>query len=213
MKGANMAANKNIKGSINSLNTYHTDAYMIAVKNGFDGTVDEWLESLKVGRTVSIDRVGTDADGNAVYMQKFADGASYQIVTPKGDKGNKGDDGEDGYTPQKGVDYFTEADIDDVAESVAKKIKGAPARIGYVNILASKWVGEASPYSQVVAVEGVTENSQVDLTPDVNQLAIFHHKDLAFVTENEDGIVTVYAIGEKPTNDYTIQVTITEVAI
>lgn len=220
-----MAANKNIKGSINSLNTYHTDAYMIAVKNGFDGTVDEWLESLKVGRTVSIDRVGTDADGNAVYMQKFADGASYQIVTPKGDKGDRGAQGiqgiqgiqgprgEKGDTPVKGVDYFTEADIDDVAESVAKKIKGAPARIGYVNILASKWVGEASPYSQVVAVEGVTENSQVDLTPDVNQLAIFHHKDLAFVTENEDGVVTVYAIGEKPTNDYTIQVTITEVAI
>jgi hypothetical protein len=158
-------------------------------------------------------------------MQKFADGASYQIVTPKGDKGDKGDrgaqgiqgiqgpKGEKGDTPVKGVDYFTEADIDDVAESAAEKIKGAPARIGYVNILASKWVGEASPYSQVVTVEGVTENSQVDLTPDVEQLSIFHHKDLAFVTENEGGVVTVYAIGEKPTNDYTIQVTITEVAI
>lgn len=208
-----MAEKKNIKGSISSLNTYHTDAYMIAVKNGFEGTVDEWLESLKVGRTVSIDRVGTDADGNAVYMQKFADGASYQIVAPKGDKGKNGDDGEDGYTPKKGVDYFTEEDIESIAESVAEKIKVAPARIGSVELLASKWVGEASPYSQVVAVEGVTENSQVDLTPNVNQLAIFHHKDLAFVTENEDGVVTVYAIGEKPENDYTIQVTITEVAI
>ena len=200
-----------LRGTVNKLTVIHGySAYELAVIHGFEGTEAEWLESLKVGRTVSIDRVGTDADGNAVYMQKFADGASYQIVTPKGDKG---DDGEDGYTPKKGVDYFTEADIDDVAESVAEKIKGAPARIGYVNILASKWVGEASPYSQVVAVEGVTENSQVDLTPDVNQLAIFHHKDLAFVTENEGGVVTVYAIGEKPMNDYTIQVTITEVAI
>ena len=41
--------------------------------------------------------------------------------------------------------------------------------------------------------------------------AIFHDKDLAFVTENEDGVVTVYSIGDKPTNDYTIQVSITEV--
>ena len=62
-------------------------------------------------------------------------------------------------------------------------------------------------------IEGVTENSQVDLTPDVQQLAIFYNKDLTFVTENEEGVVTVYAIGQKPTNDYTIQVTITEVDI
>lgn len=118
-----------------------------------------------------------------------------------------------GNTPKKGVDYFTEADIASIAELAANKIKVAPARIGSVDLLASKWVGAASPYSQVVTVEGVTENSQVDLTPDVNQLAIFHHKDLAFVTENEGGVVTVYAIGEKPENDYTIQVTITEVAV
>jgi hypothetical protein len=87
------------------------------------------------------------------------------------------------------------------------------ARIDYIELLANKWTGETSPYSQVVAVKGVTENSQVDLTPDVEQLAVFHRKDLAFVTENEDGVVTVYAIGSKPTNDYTIQATITEVNV
>lgn len=42
-----MAENKNIKGSISSLSTYHTDAYQVAVKNGFEGTVAEWLASLK----------------------------------------------------------------------------------------------------------------------------------------------------------------------
>lgn len=88
---------------------------------------------------------------------------------------------------------------------------GGVARIGNVTILADNWVGEASPYSQVVKVDGVTENSQVDLTPSAEQLAVFYEKDLAFVTENEGGIVTVYAIGQKPENDYTIQVTITEV--
>ena len=49
------------------------------------------------------------------------------------------------------------------------------------------------------------------MTPSVEQLVIFYEKDLTFVTENEGGVVTVYAIGQKPTNDYTIQVTITEV--
>lgn len=93
------------------------------------------------------------------------------------------------------------------------KKAGSQAAIGEVKLLASKWVGTASPYSQVVQINGVTENSQVDLTPSVEQLAIFHNKDLAFVTENEDGVVTVYALGDKPTNDYTIQVTITEVYV
>ena len=90
---------------------------------------------------------------------------------------------------------------------------GRAPTIGEVTLLASAWVGDASPYSQVVEIDGVTENSQVDLTPNIAQLAVFHHKDLAFVTENVDGVVTVYALGDKPLNDYTIQVTITEVCV
>lgn len=95
---------------------------------------------------------------------------------------------------------------------VAATSASAP-RIGEVVLLGSGWVGEASPFSQVVSIPGVTANSQVDLTPSVKQLSIFHEKDLAFVAENDDGVVTVYAIGQKPENDYTIQVTITEVTV
>ena len=87
------------------------------------------------------------------------------------------------------------------------------ARIAYVDLLAANWVGTSSPYSQVVTIEGATENTQVDLTPSIEQLVIFYEKDLGFVTENEDGVVTVYAIGQKPANDYTIQVTMTEVEV
>jgi hypothetical protein len=87
------------------------------------------------------------------------------------------------------------------------------ARIADIDLLAANWIGDKNPYSQVVNIEGVTENSQVDLTPSIEQLVIFHEKDLCFVTENEDGVVTVYAIGQKPENDYTIQVTITEVGV
>lgn len=86
-------------------------------------------------------------------------------------------------------------------------------RIANVTLLASGWVGSASPYSQVVTVAGVTANSQVDLTPSVEQLTVFYQKDLAFVTENDDGVVTVYAIGDKPANDYVIQATVTEVTV
>ena len=84
-------------------------------------------------------------------------------------------------------------------------------KVSSVKLLANAWEGDASPYSQVVSIPGVTENSIVDLTPSVEQLAVFHNKDLAFVTENVGGVVTVYAIGQIPTNDDTIPVAITEV--
>lgn len=91
------------------------------------------------------------------------------------------------------------------------KISKPTARIANVNLVSANWIGNTSPYSQVVQIDGVTENSQVDLTPSIEQLVIFYEKDLGFVTENEDGVVTVYAIGQKPLDDYTMQVTITEV--
>lgn len=90
---------------------------------------------------------------------------------------------------------------------------GSSVTIGSVTLLASAWKGNAAPYSQVVNIAGVTEYSQVDLIPSVEQLTVFHNKDLAFVTENDGGVVTVYAIGDKPLNDYTMQVSITEVNV
>ena len=91
------------------------------------------------------------------------------------------------------------------------KIETSSAKIGIVNLLADRWEGGGNLFYQVVNIDGATKNSQIDLTPSVDQLVIFHEKDLTFVTENDDGVITVYAIGQKPLNDYTIQVTITEV--
>lgn len=89
----------------------------------------------------------------------------------------------------------------------------SPIWIAEVSLPASAWEGSDRLWHQVVTIEGTTECSQVDLTPSAEQLAIFHEKDIAFTTENEDGIVTVFAIGDKPSNDYTIQATITEVSL
>jgi hypothetical protein len=85
------------------------------------------------------------------------------------------------------------------------------AKVASVTLLASAWDGSGKLYSQVVSIDGTTPYSKVDLQPSVEQLAIFHEKDIAFSTENEDGVITAYVIGDKPTNDYTIQATITEV--
>lgn len=148
-------------------------AYEVAVINGFSGTEEEWLASLKGNNGRGIVKVELTANG---YKFTYTDNTS-EIVPVQNDQG------------------------------------GSVAKIGEITLLAASWTGGSSLYSQVVDVEGVTEYSQVDLTPSVEQLAIFHDKDLAFVTENDGGVVTVYAIGDKPLNDYTIQVTITEVLV
>ena len=146
----------NAQGRINRLSVLCIDAYGVAVKNGFEGTVEEWLASLK------------------------------------------------GDPPSE----------EQIAKAVADYMKNTPvASIGTVELLSKNWQGSGNLYSQVVSVEGVSKKSQVDLTPSVEQLVVFYEKDLTFVTENEDGVVTVYAIGQKPENDYTIQVTITEVNV
>ena len=96
--------------------------------------------------------------------------------------------------------------------SVDSFILPAPASI---TIYADKWIQAAdNRWYQVVEVakSTITSNSKVDLQPSSEQLSIFYEKDLAFVTENEDGVVSVYCVGKIPQNDYVIQATVTEVA-
>ena len=84
-----------------------------------------------------------------------------------------------------------------------------------VTLYADKWEKATDDrYYQIVDVANavITPNSKVDLQPSSEQLCIFHDKDLAFVTENKDGVVSVYCVGQVPTKEYTIQATVTEVA-
>lgn len=120
--------------------------------------------------------------------------------------------GVDGTTPHIGKNgnwWIGETDTGVPANGVSAT---API-ITSINLPSSAWEGADGLYSQVVAIEGITEYSKVDLLPSVEQLAIFHNKDVSFVTENEDGVVTVFAIGDKPLLDYTIQAQITEVLV
>ena len=90
---------------------------------------------------------------------------------------------------------------------------GASGRIEEVAVFAAAWVGETSPYKQVVTIPGVTKYTQIDVTPTAAQFELMRGKELAFLAENVDGIVTMKAIGDKPTNDYVLQVTLHEVSI
>lgn len=162
-------------------------------------TTVPWEVLKKPNAWLSVGVYGTNTDGTVVIPTIWANVCIIQTgVNPDGDGAST-----DPTLPiwQTMMNYFA---------SLTTK---PASKVTYVTLLASAWTGEDRLYSQVVTVDGVTEYSQVDLKPSADQLALFHEKDLALVTENEDGVVTVYAIGDKPTNDYTIQVSITEVVV
>lgn len=100
----------------------------------------------------------------------------------------------------------------DTAEAYAEK---ALPKIGYVTVYASAWTGSDKTYSQVVTIDGVevTEYSQVVLDLTAEQLVFFREKEVSFVTENDGGIITIVAVGDKLEEDYTFGVTVKEVEI
>lgn len=84
-------------------------------------------------------------------------------------------------------------------------------KVRTIMLLSSAWIASNGSYSQVVAIDGITKTSKIDLQPTPAQLSQLLDDEIALTAVNDSGIVTVYAIGEKPTIDFVMQVTITEV--
>lgn len=76
-------------------------AYQIALDHGFVGSEEEWLASLH-GRDGIDGRDGVDGKD--------------------GIDGRNGIDGKDGYTPQKGKDYYTDADKTEMVQAVISEL-------------------------------------------------------------------------------------------
>lgn len=87
---------------------------------------------------------------------------------------------------------------------------GVGVRMSTLSAPATAWKGGESPYSQVVTVVGITINSKIDIQLSADQMVLFHDKNVSFTVANERGVVTLYAIGDKPKNDCVFQVTLTE---
>lgn len=121
----------------------------------------------------------------------------------------------DGYTRLKvgdGTKKFSELPYMNIPgyALVTKKIS--------IELPAANWEGTSSPYSQTVEITDITENSKIDLQVTPEQLTWLQDEEISLVAKNENGLsVVIYAIGEKPTIDFTeqsdlgaIQVTISE---
>lgn len=82
-----------------------------------------------------------------------------------------------------------------------------------ITLSASKWSGSSSPYSQVVTCSGVNANSKLDLQPTAAQITKLQDAEISLMASNNNGTVTVYAFGGKPTENYQMQVLITDVEV
>lgn len=85
-------------------------------------------------------------------------------------------------------------------------------RISTITLNANAWTGTSEPYKQVVAINTVTSATKIDLQPTAQQIVSLQNAEISLMIENNGGTVTCYAIGNKPTVGYTMQVLLQEVA-
>lgn len=79
-------------------------------------------------------------------------------------------------------------------------------------LLASGWTGTASPYTQGVTVTGGTATSQVDIQADAAAIQqMLDDGTNAIYIANNGGAFTAYAVGEKPSADLSVQLTVYDV--
>lgn len=103
--------------------------------------------------------------------------------------------------------YYTEPEVDALIEANKPKI-------ATITLSASAWTGSANPWSQSISINGVTENSKIDLQPTAAQIVALQASEITLMIENDNGAITAWAMGNnRPVEDYTLQALITEVIV
>ena len=96
--------------------------------------------------------------------------------------------------------------------TIDSSISASVPKITSITLHAALWAGTSQPYSQSVVISTATTNSKVDLQPTAQQIVDLQDAEISLMVQNNsDGTFTAYAIGNKPTQDYTVQALITEV--
>ena len=97
------------------------------------------------------------------------------------------------------------------AAAAGTDYSGPTAKLS-LTLAAASWTGSASPYTQGVTITGGTATSQADIQADATAIQqMLDDGTNAIYIANNNGTFTAYAVGEKPTADLSIQVTVYEV--
>lgn len=119
--------------------SHYISAYGLAVQQGFSGSLNEWLTSLKgepgEPGTVAFESLSAEqiamlrgSNGLSAYelaaRQGFTGTVAAWLASLKGEPGVPGKDGTDGTTPERGKDYWTEEDIAAIKTYVNEAVLG-----------------------------------------------------------------------------------------
>ena len=101
------------------------------------------------------------------------------------------------------------SDIDKpVSTAQQTAINACKVKRASVTLPTASW----SNLSQTVTISGITVNSKVDIQMDATSLGVLIDSGTSAIwMENSNGTITAKVLGEKPSADMTVQVTITEV--
>jgi hypothetical protein len=91
-----------------------------------------------------------------------------------------------------------------------KNINNAIPKYTTISLLATSWIDDGQLCYQDIALNCVTDKSMVNLQPTPEQLITWQDNGLTFTTYSSNGSVRVFAIGDLPTEDYTVQATVHE---
>ena len=127
---------------------------------------------------------------------------------PQGPKGDKGDTGDAGPAGPKG-------ETGETGPQGPQGPKGdtgdAGVTLGSITLAAGGWSG-SGPYAQTAALAGLPAAALVNLQPTAEQLMLLQQQGVTALTAaNQDGVLTVYALGAAPQDELTLQVTVTPV--
>lgn len=97
------------------------------------------------------------------------------------------------------------------AAAAGTDYSGPTAKLS-LTLAAASWTGSASPYTQGVTITGGTATSQADIQADATAIQqMLDDGTNAIYIANNNGTFTAYAVGEKPTADLSVQVTVYDV--
>ena len=98
---------------------------------------------------------------------------------------------------------MTEVELVDLPPTVSKTS---------ISLAAASWTGTASPYTQSVTISGGTAASQVDIQANATVIQqMMNDGTNAIYIANNNGTFTAYAVGEKPTANLIVQLTVYDV--
>ena len=92
-------------------------------------------------RLTAVTAEAAAGDSAAVRVTEDVDSLHFAFTLPKGDKGDKG---EDGYSPEKGVDYWTQEDVEAIDKKVSDEINYVNTSMQYATRTAAAAKAEAN---------------------------------------------------------------------